>query len=564
LKCAGRRTDVLLLILPHTHTQTNTVFSDASEFNRDLSAWDVRVVADMTNMFLGQIDSQSQSQSLCGYHWMQSSSAQLAFPTTLPQIAIDKDGTICHCPRGTYYQSRVWSPTNARLETCPPCPSGQYSPGGKVPATFCRECPAGFYCVTPAIQAPCPVGAFCPVRSTFPKALASGYYAVNSRSTYTGTQGVAERVCEQGYYCSGGNRTQCPPGSACPQGSFFSAVCPKGQYTNDAWLCVDCEAGYYCVNGIRTQCEAGQFCPLGSSAPRPCLKGSFCNVTFIQGPLAPLWGTSERPCTSGTYCPRGTSEPLSCAHGATCTVPASPELVLEPGMFDLIESEVVGGSIQYQLSLSAQPHASVIVKIVVVIKSEECYAYDESSKFNLDRMEFEFGPDNYSLPQIVVSHFLTFVSQSLFVHKHFYHTHFFTIITQSLFSQSLFQNHFFQNVTVNRLNTARYEGTHSATFQHSIETEDEDFSAAFLRPVLLTLQGVNSQTFAFFSCFFLRSFTIAHRAFKMTRNALPMPARLKTRPQGSVVVAAWMVTTSSTPTRNTATASSNVAPVQKG
>jgi hypothetical protein len=43
-------------------------------------------------------------------------------------------------------------------------------------------------------------------------------------------------------------------------------------------------------------------------------------------------------------------------------------------------------------------------------------------------------------------------------------------------------------VTVNRLNPSRYEGTHSATFQHSIETEDEDFSAAFLRPVLLSLR----------------------------------------------------------------------------
>jgi hypothetical protein len=416
----------------HTHN-TNTVFNDASRFNRDLSAWDVRVVADMTDMFLGQINSQSESESLCGYHWMQSSTAQLAFPTTLPQIAIDKDGTICHCPRGTYYQSRIWTPLNARLETCPLCPSGQYSPGGKFPATFCSDCPAGFYCVTPAFKADCPRGAFCPVKSTFPNALTSGFYAVNSLNTYTSTQGVAEVVCEQGYYCSGGNRIQCPSGSACPQGSFFSAVCPKGQYTNDAWLCVDCEAGYYCVDGIRKQCGQGEFCPLGAGAPRPCVKGSFCNVTFIQG--LPVWGASEKSCMSGTYCPRGSSEPTPCAHGATCTVPASPELVLEPDMFDLIESEVLGGSIQYQLSLSAKPHASAIVKIVAIIKSEECYAYDESSKFKLDRMEFAFGPDNYSIPQIVVSHFLQHFYFSLFFHKHFY------ILT---FSQSFF----FKNRTV--------------------------------------------------------------------------------------------------------------------
>jgi hypothetical protein len=62
---------------------------------------------------------------------------------------------------------------------------------------------------------------------------------------------------------------------------------------------------------------------------------------------------------------------------------------------------------------------------------------------------------------------------------------------------------------------------------------------------------------------FLLSSTTAHRAFKMTRNALPMLARLKTKPHGSVVVAAWMVITSSKPIQNTATASSNVGNVQR-
>jgi hypothetical protein len=199
-----------------------------------------------------------------------------------------------------------------------------------------------------------------------------------------------------------------------------------------------------------------------------------------------VWGTSEKPCMSGTYCPRGTSEPIPCADGATCFVPASPELVLAPDMFDLLESEV-GGSIQYQLSLSTQPYASVIVKIEVIIESVNCYAYDESSKFQLDRMEFEFVPDNYNIPQIVVSHFH-------FLHNHFFFltiTFFFSLFfpqTCPFFYNHFFHNHFFQNVKVNRLNASRYEGTHSAIFQHSIETEGEDFSAAFLRPVLLTLE----------------------------------------------------------------------------
>ncbi len=495
------------------------MFYSASQFNRDLSAWDVRVVADMTDMFLGPIGSLTQSQSLCGYHWMQSSTAQLAFPNTiLPQIAIDQNGTICHCPRGTYYQSRVWPSTetaNARLETCPPCPSGQYSPGGKVPSTFCSECPAGFYCVTPAVKAACPLGAYCPVKSTFPTALTSGYYAVNALHTYNGgTQGVAERVCEKGYYCSG---------------------------------------------GIRKECSKGEFCPLGTSAPRPCLKGSFCNVTFIHG-LVPVWGTSEEPC-SGTYCPRGSSEPIPCADGATCFVPASPELVLIPDMFDLVESEVGkrGGSIQYQLSLSAQPNASVIVKIKLNITSEECYAYNESSKFELVRMEFEFGPDNYNISQIVVSQSLP--SQLLFL----------AII---FFSQSLFfTNTFSQSLFLSQPLFSECYGPPSVSLavrrhaQGNFPTLHRDRGRGLQRCIFTACLANVARCELSDICFllvFLLSFTIAHRVFfKTIRNALPMPARLKTRPHGSVVVAAWMVITSSTPTRNTATASSNVGNVQK-
>jgi hypothetical protein len=47
-----------------------------------------------------------------------------------------------------------------------------------------------------------------------------------------GIEGVAERVCEQGHYCSGGNRTECPSRSFCPAGSSAPTVCPKGTYTD--------------------------------------------------------------------------------------------------------------------------------------------------------------------------------------------------------------------------------------------------------------------------------------------------------------------------------------------
>jgi hypothetical protein len=218
------------------------------------------------------------------------------------------------------------------------------------------------------------LGFYCPVKSTFPTALTSGYYAVTALNTSTGTQGVAERVCEKGYYCSRGNRTECPSRSSCPEGSSAPAVCPKGTYTDlpRQAECKECEAGHVCSDGERRFCSRGSYCPPGSFAPKLC--------------------------QSGTYCPIGTASPNSCAAGAKCTIPASPELVLKPDIFDLVESEVIK-SIQYNLSLSAKPNAFVTVKLELDIENKECYTY--KPKFELGRRKLEFHPDDYNIPQVV-------------------------------------------------------------------------------------------------------------------------------------------------------------------
>ena len=358
--------------------------------------------------------------------------------------------------------------------------------------------------------------------------LSKGHYAVDAAGIFTENGGEHQRMCEAGYACDGGNRTLCgenelPNGAKnacipckscavgeglvagcsdgvetqcapCEDGQFSSGgtstceLCKTNEISNTAksacipctscavgqgvdtrcsgnvdTRCSPCVAGQFSPGGNSTcqPCVAGQFCPLGAYAPRPCVKGSFCNVTFIQG--LPVWGTSEEPCRSGTYCPRGTFDPITCAKGATCTVPASPELVLDPVMFDLVESEVLGGSIQYQLSLSAQPNASVTVKIELNITSDECYAYN-SSKIELALLEFEFGPDNYNISQIVVSKSLS--SQPLFfltitgsqparwiqflpicLLAFFFHTSpFFHITVSFLFTNTFFTTTFFRTL----------------------------------------------------------------------------------------------------------------------
>ncbi len=92
------------------------VFSGASAFNATVSAWDVRVVGVMKDMFTSS--GMDLAQSLCGFYWMQSSTAQMAFDT-LPQIGINKDGAICHCPSGTYYQKARTTNPNPNTNSSP-------------------------------------------------------------------------------------------------------------------------------------------------------------------------------------------------------------------------------------------------------------------------------------------------------------------------------------------------------------------------------------------------------------------------------------------------------------
>jgi hypothetical protein len=116
-----------------------------------------------------------------------------------------------------------------------------------------------------------------------------------------------------------------------------------------------------------------------------------------------------------------------------CTVPASPELALVPEIFDVLESEVIekhGGALAYGLSLSAKPVEPVIVMITSEIRSPSCYGYEP--KFALPTSAFEFTAETYNITQTVY-------------------------------------------ITVSNLNASQYEGSFSASFHHTLITEDEVF-----------------------------------------------------------------------------------------
>jgi hypothetical protein len=76
-------------------------------------------------------------------------------------------------------------------------------------------------------------------------------------------------------------------------------------------------------------------------------------------------------------------------------VPASPELLLIPDRFEVIESELTNGILQYQLALSAQPTKIVHVHVTLNIREIKCYGYD--AKLELPQKVYEFDSENYNV-----------------------------------------------------------------------------------------------------------------------------------------------------------------------
>ena len=451
------------------------------------------------------------SKTLCGYRWMESKTAQLEFGVgqgsgQVPDISIDSDGVICNCPAGTFYQSRI-KPTGSsnqnpppRLETCPPCSVGTYSPGGNNPT--CSACPGGYYCVTPASAQPCPEGTYCPTKSVLPTSLSKGHYAVDGEGTFTVTGGEGQRLCEAGYSCDGGGRipcgedelpndskSACVPCRTCRVGEGLVSACNSD---GDQTVCKECDEGEFSTGGIgmcqrcgdneisnegKSACVPCSACPAGEGLVKhcqgsndtlceaceegmyglgglmscmACTPGDFCprnspaRRLCSKGNYCPSF-SEEMPCKSGTYCPAGQTEPLDCVDGASCLVPASPELALNPVRIDIRESEAesMGGKVSYNMSLSAKPKKTVTVAVEMHIQNASCYSH--ASKFTLERAQFVFQPENYDAPQTV-------------------------------------------KVSIADINVTDYEGVFLASCHHSIKTSDEEFGGAFLRPVTINLQ----------------------------------------------------------------------------
>ena len=254
-------------------------------------------------------------------------------------------GSDVYCPRGSfapqYVREGYYTPENEMLKTtqilCPPgsycqeglripCPASRFgSSSGQHDADCDGVCEAGYFCPpdsTSSTQNPCGNSSvYCPEASANPILVDQGYYSASDSSDtnpadfYAGPNSTHHKqvMCEIGYYCRGGVKYSCPPGT-------YGTI----QGAHDASQCQECEAGYYCTSHPgppttkETRIACGKediFCPAGSVHPRQVDAGYYSideysqdmegNGTRTAQVIAPRgWYALDgirRPCPAGTY-----------------------------------------------------------------------------------------------------------------------------------------------------------------------------------------------------------------------------------------------------------------------
>ncbi|OQR95945.1 hypothetical protein THRCLA_22041 [Thraustotheca clavata] len=232
------------------------------------------------------------------------------------------------------------------------------------------KCPAGSFCplgtITPT---PCnDPSNYCPINTYTLLPVGVGNYSIPENSQYLSSQ----KACEPGYYCTGGIRTLCPPGTFGNDFGLSSASC--------SGLCAP---GYFCPAGskISTAHECGDpgvFCPQGSSQPQKISKGNcgqgLSSTTQSSQSIAPAGsfafegqcylcpgGTCGSEvglispscsgiCAAGYFCPPGSISPQQnhCGLGFYCPSASAQPTHVTQGYYTYITTTDSCGPGQYR------------------------------------------------------------------------------------------------------------------------------------------------------------------------------------------------------------------------
>lgn len=152
----------------------------------------------------------------------------------------------------------------------------------------------------------CPVGHYCREGYTLPKPCPDGSYQDEEGKTYC-------KSCPAGFFClakaSTFNDSVCPSGRYCPINTSVPYLCDEGTFNNLTGQeaessCVSCTAGMYCEgNGLSKPtalCYGGWFCRNGSTNPTPdggnvlSIKCNLLSLTW-DGPAFHPEGVAKLP-----------------------------------------------------------------------------------------------------------------------------------------------------------------------------------------------------------------------------------------------------------------------------
>lgn len=280
-----------------------------------------------------------------------------------PTVPTTSGGNVLqvYCPPGNY------CPGDGLFH---PCPVGRYSDRSfNMSSDQCvGPCRRGYYCTagsSSATQHPCGNSSvYCKTGSFEPSLVHLGFYGIFTGTdagtrTQFDTQNLtfsAEIPCEKGYYCTGGVKTPCPPGTYGGREGLFSSncsgYCARGHYCpsylepfyfphapkTTIWpLHPHIRANDYKCGDVTQYCPSGAFFPITVTggfytmgggkdnhtrySQRICPPGSYCTggIPYLcpRGRFGSTSGISLETCTgrcpAGFYCPPGTAQPIQCS-----------------------------------------------------------------------------------------------------------------------------------------------------------------------------------------------------------------------------------------------------------
>ena len=193
-----------------------------------------------------------------------------------------------------------------------------------------NQCLAGYYCPsrTSSTEKDCgDASKFCPSGSFSPIAVTVGHYSSPLEVDVARRQ--AEQPCEPGYACTAGVRSPCTSEATDGAAKMDAYYClggvrnavGVGNYSSGggerglAWRQVVCEPGFYCIEGTRTECLKGTYGATPGLASAGCSDGCDAGTYGDRGGLAV--STCVNKCSPGYYCEKGSVSPEAKTCGNT-------------------------------------------------------------------------------------------------------------------------------------------------------------------------------------------------------------------------------------------------------